>query len=155
FRYYFLREIVPFEDGDITREKFKEAYNANLANGLGNLVSRIMKMSEQYLKSQISNLKSQKLPDNYKKLMENFELSKAMDLIWEKISKLDLRIQETQPFKLIKTDENKAKEILGELVSGLYQIAIMLQPFLPETSEKIIEAVKSNKMPQPLFLRQE
>ena len=155
FRYYFLREIVPFEDGDITREKFKEAYNANLANGLGNLVSRIMKMSEQYLKSQISNLKSQKLPDNYKKLMENFELSKAMDLIWQKISELDLKIQETQPFKLIKTDENKTKEILGELVSGLYQIAIMLQPFLPETSEKIIEAVKSNKMPQPLFLRQE
>lgn len=157
FRYYFLREIAPFEDGDITREKFKEAYNANLANGLGNLVSRIMKMSEQYVKHSVSDTltPSVKLPDDYKKLMENFELSKTMDLIWQKISELDLRIQKTQPFKLIKTDENKAKEILGELVSGLCQIAIMLQPFLPETSEKIIKVIKSNKMPEPLFLRKE
>ncbi len=49
FRYYLAREIDPFEDGDFTEEKFKQAYNANLANGLGNLVSRIMKMSQTYL----------------------------------------------------------------------------------------------------------
>ncbi len=154
-RYYLLREITPFEDGDITKEKFKEAYNANLANGLGNLVSRIMKMSEQYL--EISNLKSQisNLPDDYKKLMDNYELNKTMDLIWQKISKLDLKIQETQPFKLIKTEPEKAKEILRELVSGLNQIAIMLKPFLPETSEKIIKIIEANKMPEPLFLRKE
>ncbi|MFH1956657.1 MAG: methionine--tRNA ligase [Patescibacteria group bacterium] len=148
FRYYFLREITPFEDGDITREKFKKAYNANLANGLGNLVSRIMKMSEQYVRHSVSNTLTPSV-------MSNFELSKSMDLIWQKISELDLRIQETQPFKLIKTDENKAKEILGELVSGLYQIAMMLQPFLPETSEKILKSIETNKMPPPLFLRKE
>ncbi len=152
-RYYFLREITPFEDGDITEEKFKEAYNANLANGLGNLVARIMKMSEQYIKSQISNLKSQNLPEEYKKLMDNFELSKTMDLIWQKISDLDLRIQKTQPFKLIKEDEARAKEVLAELVLGLKEVALMLRPFLPSTSEKILEAIKSNKMPEPLFPR--
>ena len=155
-----MREILPFDDGDITLEKFKEAYNANLANGLGNLVSRVMKLSEQYLKSQISNLsdgkaglKSQKLPEDYKKLMENFELNKAMDLIWQKISELDLKIQETQPFKLIKTDEKRAKEILTELVTGLWDITLMLKPLLPDTSEKIIKAIEANKMPEPLFLR--
>jgi methionyl-tRNA synthetase len=152
-RYYLLREIMPFDDGDITSEKFKEAYNANLANGLGNLTSRIMKMSEQYLQSQISNIKNQKLPDDYKKFMESFELNKVMDLIWEKIGALDLIIQKTQPFKLIKTDEKKAKEILAELVDGLRGIATMLKPFLPDVSGKIMQAVESNKMPEPLFLR--
>lgn len=152
-RYYLLREITAFGDGDITLEKFKEAYNANLANGLGNLVSRIMKMSEQYLR--LGNLVSleTKFPSDYKKTMKNFELNKAMDFIWQKISGLDLRIQETQPFKIIKTDEKRAKEILIELIDGLYNVAEMLKPFLPETSEKILNAVKVNKMPLPLFLR--
>ncbi|NJO55898.1 MAG: class I tRNA ligase family protein, partial [Rhodospirillales bacterium] len=50
-RYYFAREITPFEDGDLTLEKFKESYNANLANGIGNLTSRIMKMAEDNLSS--------------------------------------------------------------------------------------------------------
>lgn len=154
-RYYLLREITPFDDGDITKEKFKEAYNANLANGLGNLVSRIMKMSEKYLESREWKVESGDLSEEYKNFMGNYELSKAMDLIWKKISKLDLKIQETQPFKLIKTEPEKAKEILRELVSGLNQIAIMLKPFLPETSEKIIKAIEVNKMPEPLFLRKE
>ncbi|MFA4890401.1 MAG: methionine--tRNA ligase [Candidatus Paceibacterota bacterium] len=152
-RYYLSREITAFDDSDITLEKFKEAYNANLANGLGNLVSRIMKMSEQHLQSQISNLKSQKLPEDYRKFMENFELNKAMDFIWDKIGALDLKIQKTQPFKLIKTDEKKAKEILTELVEGLHNIAEMLKPFLPQTSEKILHSIETNKMPTPLFLR--
>lgn len=159
-RYYLLREITPFDDGDITKEKFKEAYNANLANGLGNLVSRIMKMSEQYLRRSPTSSATKsdfvaQAPNDYKKLMDNYELNKIMDLIWQKISKLDLKIQETQPFKLIKTEPEKAKEILRELVSGLNQIAIMLKPFLPETSEKIIKAIEANKMPEPLFLRKE
>jgi len=152
-RYYLLREITPFEDGDITEEKFKEAYNANLANGLGNLTARIMKMSEQYLDNKELRIKNYELPNDFKNLMDNFGLNKAMDLIWEKISELDLHIQKTEPFKLIKTDEKKAKEILVELVLGLQNIALMLKPFLPQTSEKILKSVGLNKMPETLFPR--
>lgn len=160
-RYYLLREITIFEDGDITEEKFKEAYNANLANGLGNLTARIMKMSEQYFEVEcLRSLASKNLEalllsgiGDYKKFMDDFELNKAMDFIWQKISDLDKKIQETEPFKLIKTDEKAAKKILLELVSGLFEIAIMLEPFLPETSEKILRAIEANKMPEPLFLR--
>jgi len=78
-----------------------------------------------------------------------------MDLIWRGISALDLKIQETQPFKLIKTDEDRAREILLELVAGLNQIAVMLRPFLPETSEKILDALRQNRMPKTLFPRAE
>jgi len=152
-RYYLLREITPFEDGDITEEKFKEAYNANLANGLGNLTARIMKMSEQYLDNKELRIKNYELPNDFKNLMDNFGLNKAMDLIWEKISELDLHIQKTEPFKLIKTDEKKAKEILVELVLGLQNIALMLKPFLPQASEKILKSIELNKMPETLFPR--
>ncbi len=154
-RYYLAREILTTEDGDITEEKFKEAYNANLANGLGNLVSRIMKMSEQYLPNTnfINSLLS--FSAEYKKAIEDFNLNKAMDIIWESISSLDLKIQESQPFKLIKTDEKKAKKIVQELVQGLCNIAEMLKPFLPQTSKKILKAIETNKMPEPLFLRKE
>jgi len=152
-RYYLLREITPFEDGDITEEKFKEAYNANLANGLGNLTARIMKMSEQYLDNKELRIKNYELPNDFKNLMDNFGLNKAMDLIWEKISELDLHIQKTEPFKLIKTDGKKAKEILVELVLGLQNIALMLKPFLPQASEKILKSIELNKMPETLFPR--
>lgn len=152
-RYYLLREIMPFEDGDITEEKFKEAYNANLANGLGNLTARIMKMSEQYLENKELKIMNNGFSDDFKNKMDNFELNKTMDLIWKKISELDLRIQKTEPFKLIKMDEKKAKEILIELVLGLQNIALMLKPFLPRTSEKILKAIELNKMPETLFPR--
>ena len=155
-RYYLLREITPFEDGDITEEKFKEAYNANLANGLGNLVSRIMKMSENYLAvEEFSDSGSGAADGDFKKFMDGFEFNKAMDGIWKMISGLDAKIQETKPFKLVKTDEKAARRIVRELVSGLGDISVMLKPFLPETADKIKEAIKENKMPKPLFLRAE
>lgn len=155
-RYYLLREISPFEDGDITEEKFKDAYNANLANGLGNLTARIMKMSEQYLAGEAFESDMSEEEGAIAEIgepMENLELNRAMDKIWELVSKLDSRIQKTEPFKLVKTDEEAAKKILRELVGGLKKIALMLAPFLPETSQKILSAIQDNKMPKPLFLR--
>ncbi|MEW5907974.1 MAG: methionine--tRNA ligase [Patescibacteria group bacterium] len=154
-RYYLLREVTLFEDGDITLVKFQDAYNANLANGLGNLVNRIMKMSEQNVKHSVLNILRLGTDVEYRKLMDNFELSKALDLVWVKISELDLRIQATQPFKLIKTDKNKAEKIIRDLIFNLAEIAFLLKPFLPETSDKILKAIELNKMPPPLFLRKE
>jgi len=154
-RYYLLREVTPFEDGDITKEKFKEAYNANLANGLGNLTARIMKMSEQYLDTEDIHLVRSATSDKFDKFMDNYELNKAADIIWEKIAELDLHIQKTEPFKVVREDKEKAKEILRYLVAGLFQVAEMLKPFLPETSDKIMEAVENNKMPSALFARKD
>lgn len=159
FRYYFLREITPFEDGNITREKFKEVYNANLANGLGNLVARIMKMAESYLDSSVGIPQKDgesmfvNSYNDYKKLMASFELNKAMDIIWNFISQIDLHIQKEEPFKLFKTDPEKAKAIVEHLVYDLYEVAMMLRPFMPETSEKILKAIETNKMPPTLFAR--
>ncbi|MFH0803587.1 MAG: methionine--tRNA ligase [Candidatus Tagabacteria bacterium] len=153
-RYYLAREILTTEDGDITEEKFKEAYNANLANGLGNLVSRIMKMASTYLETN-PELPEKSIPENFKEAMNNFEINKATDIIWQKISELDGKIQTAQPFKLVKNDKEAAIKIIKELVVDLYAVARMLNPIMPETSAIIKATVKANKMPTPLFLRKD
>ncbi len=152
-RYFLAREISPFNDGDVTEESFKAAYNANLANGLGNVVSRILKMAETNLSEPVE-IPADTIPEEFKTLLNNFEVQKAADLIWQKISALDERIQLTQPFKLVKEQPEAGKVIIRELVVDLYSIAQMLAPFLPDTSVKIETLIKNNQSPaEPLFAR--
>ncbi len=154
-RYYLLREISSFEDGDMTMEKFKEAYNANLANGLGNLVSRIMKMSQDNLEGPVKVPEFENM-EEYFSIIETFDLKKASDFVWNKIGEMDLFIQQNQPFKLVKTDKEKGREMISDLVVKLYSIARMLNPLLPETSSKIKSLIKENKTPgTPLFARKD
>jgi methionyl-tRNA synthetase len=156
-RYFLLREVGSFEDSPFTIERFRDAYNSGLANGLGNLTSRIMTMAEKHILD--PNYKDKKdivtYPE-YIKVFNEFELKKVMEIIWQQISALDLIIQTELPFKLIKTDIEKGKKIITDLVNQLLIISIMLEPALPETSLKIQELIKQNKKPEtPLFLRKE
>ena len=161
-RYFLLREISPFEDSPFTMERFKDAYNGNLANGLGNLVSRIMTMTETNFDTSPVFIDNIKIEDTtiypgVVSSLRNFNIKEAMDLIWEQISYLDKYIQEQQPFKLIKEDRGKGEKMIREmLIVELYRISIFLRPFLPETSEKIKKLIGENKKPEtPLFLRRD
>jgi len=150
---FFLAKEIGFEDSPFGMERFKDSYNASLANGLGNLTSRVMKMAETNLSSPVL-LKPADFPEDFTELMNSFDIKKASDLIWREISACDAYIQETKPFTLIKTDEAKACGIITELVARLHKIAFMLYPILPQTSDKIMELIKTNKSPvEPLFLR--
>jgi len=153
-RYYLLRHVHPFEDSDMTDEKFKEAYNANLANGLGNLVARVMKMAEEHLDS-APDIPTSSDFGMFKGYIEQFEFQKAMDVIWERIGALDTKITETAPFKLIKENPEEGKKLITELVIELYTIGCILSPVLPDTNEKIKATIKANKMPVTLFPRKE
>ncbi|MFA6416110.1 MAG: methionine--tRNA ligase [Candidatus Paceibacterota bacterium] len=151
-RYFVAGELAMFEDSDFTWERFHDAYNSKLANGLGNLVSRVMKMSESYLPEPVT-VGEVALPDEFKKWLDVFDIGRATDLIWQKITELDLKIQATQPFKLIKEARPAAEKIVAELVQGVAEIAEMLSFIMPATAEKIKVLIKENKMPEPLFLR--
>lgn len=151
-RYYLARHINPFEDSDFTMEKFKDAYNANLANGIGNLTARIIKLAETYLDAPV-NVQNNTIPQEFKDALNNFEVNKATDLVWEHISDLDKYIQDTKPFSIVKCDKEKAVEIIKNITIKLYTIGRMLSPILPQTSEKIKNAIKENKMPESLFMR--
>lgn len=154
-RYFLLREISSFEDSPFTMERFKEAYNAGLANGLGNLASRILTLSEKYLD------KCPEIPEKsdfteYFNFFEKFDIKQAVDFIWNKIGELDKFIQETEPFKVVKVDEKKGEILISEMVVRLYEIARMLNPIMPETNIFLKKLIKENKKPEkPLFLRKE
>jgi methionyl-tRNA synthetase len=152
FRYWVAREISTFDDGDFTWEKFKESYNANLANGLGNLVSRVVKMGEIVdARLPASMIESRVVPRlGY---LDTYEIQKAADAIWKQITEADLYIQQTEPFKKVMTDKEGARRDVVQLLNSLLMIAKQLAPFLPGTSEKILAALKSGKLDTPLFPR--
>ena len=155
-RYYFARELNPFEDSDFTMDKFKDSYNANLANGLGNLTSRILKMSETYLKKPVLSEDKFEFSKEFTEYIEKFELNKAMDFIWYKIGEMDSYIQKNQPFKVVKENSEEGNRMINHLVSELSVVAHLLQIFMPSTSENIKKAIRENKMPEKaLFPRKD
>ncbi|MFA5791929.1 MAG: methionine--tRNA ligase [Candidatus Paceibacterota bacterium] len=154
-RYFLLREISSFEDSPFTMERFKDAYNAGLANGLGNLVSRIMTLSEKYLEK-CPEIEKESDFREYFSFFEKFEIKQAVDFIWNEIGSLDKFIQETEPFKVIKVDEKKGKVLISNMVVRLYRIARMLNPIMPETNILLKKLIKENKKPEePLFMRKD
>jgi methionyl-tRNA synthetase len=152
-RYFFLRHQHPVEDGDFTIERFEEVYTANLVNGLGNLVARVMKLAETHLDEPIKRPEAKGFSKEYTQAIESYEFNKAMDYIWERIGAADQRMTDEAPFKLVKTDPEKAKEIIRELAEEVYSIGRLLNPVMPETNKLVKEAVLANKKPENLFPR--
>ncbi len=153
-RYYLARHISPFEDGDLTAESFKNAYNAHLANGLGNLTSRIMKMAEANL--QPVKLPQLTMPKEFEDALESSDIKSAADVAWTKITSLDLLIQKEEPFKKVKDEATKkhALEVIEGLVVGLAEVCVMLEPILPASAKVIWSCIKENKVPEKaLFMR--
>ena len=151
-RYFLLRHVHPVDDSDVTWERLDEWYTANLVNGLGNLVARVMKLAETNLDEPIE-IPAPGLPEEYFAAIQAFEFNTAMDMVWKRIQEADERITREEPFKVIKEDQESGQKIIRELVSELYWIARMLHPFMPEVNEKIKNAVKENKKPENLFPR--
>ncbi len=158
-RYFVLREFHPFEDTAVSKEKLKEWYNANLANGIGNLVSRVMKMASNYNILSDQNLtrnENDVFVKKYRKAMEICNLSEAISSIWDVISWADRSIQSNQPFKKIKINYSQAKTEIQFLLYDLKLISDLLLPFMPVTAKKIKDLLSNHKSPDtPLFPRKE
>lgn len=147
-RFVLLHEVPAFEDGDITLDSIKSVYTSYLVNGIGNMTSRIMKLATTYNVSPLGSRSITLLN------LEDFNAKAALNTLMYKAGELDKKIQETEPFKVVKTDETKGKEMIGGLLSELHSIAQALEIFMPQTSAKILECIRENKMPEkPLFAR--
>jgi methionyl-tRNA synthetase len=132
------------EDTDVSWEKMIEKYNADLANGLGNLTSRVLKLA-QNLKSQSTEHKSQTNHKQIANFVEKMELSQALDCVWNIIRESNKYIENNKPWNLSKSDFDKFSEVINKSISDLYLISQILSPFLPETSEKIKKALETKE----------
>jgi methionyl-tRNA synthetase len=160
-RYYLLAKIHPFNDSDFTIKDFERVYNGELANGLGNLVSRVENLAYKN-KLDLSKLfKDESLETNetIDDLMTNYRFDQALDCVWIWIHALDRYIDQKRPWEKLKDESNRIlwKIIVGsEAVNGLKRIAQTLLPFLPETAEEIIKRFDVKiikKVGKPLFPR--
>jgi methionyl-tRNA synthetase len=133
-RHYLLRYAVLTEDSDVSEEKLKQAYNSDLANGLGNLVARVAKLCERTGFS-FKEKEELKFSKDIKKAIENYQLNEALKIIWNEISDVDKAINNDQPWKI--EEKEKLEEKLTCYIKSILQIAYELSPFLPETSKKI------------------
>jgi len=150
-RYYLLKEIPSYNDGDFSQSRFVEVYNSELANNLGNLVSRVCKLGD---KLQITNYEL-RIDEEFKKLINQCSFDLTVKWVFEKwIDPTNVRLNETTPWKLEATDPKRI-EILTECVSNLRQAAYHLLPFIPETAQKILDcfAGEIKPLPKALFPR--
>ncbi|RLJ08858.1 MAG: methionine--tRNA ligase [Candidatus Aenigmatarchaeota archaeon] len=143
-RYFLMREIPFGEDGDFSEEALKKRVNGELVSDLGNLVSRVLTLSERY-KGQVKGRDeiSEKL--NFEKInsyMERLELHHALMEIFSFIRAMNKYINEKEPWKM-KGEE--LGNVLYNLLEGLRVVSVLLYPFMPETAEKITEQLGIEK----------
>lgn len=153
---YLLVSQFPFgQDGDFSIDKLTESYNANLANGLGNLIARVAKLSEN------SDLEFETIDDlneiyksEQEKLIEEYGFDLVLQDIWTNdVSAIDKHVDQNQPWTI--KDKDKLKEVLQEEINLIRRLAPKLKPFMPEVSEKIENQFKRPKIKSeaPLFPR--
>jgi methionyl-tRNA synthetase len=138
-RYLIARSFPTENDSDVGIDRFKEKFNADLANNLGNLVSRIVKLAEGIETTEIEN----KLDPKFIELIDNCRFDDAIGLVFEKfIDSSNIRLNETTPWKLEKTDPKRG-ETLTYCINNLKQAALHLKPIIPEVSEKIEKCLEN------------
>ncbi len=150
-RYYLLAKFNPFTDGDFSEEKFKEVYNADLANGLGNLVSRVAKLCEKGNFDFDESI--HRIDKKIAKSIEEFRFDEALKKIFENyVTTLDQKINKEEPWKLEGRD---LEDFLQKAVKNIRTLTFCLLPFLPETANKIEKQFAGPKIKSeaPLFPR--
>ena len=147
FRYYFMRECPFGGDGNFSEERFAEVYNSDLADNLGNLYSRTLSMCVRYFEGNLegasavdttawrAGLDLEALVGDLRGLVGGFEYNVALQRTWlEVLGAANRYIEETKPFRLVKTDREATRAVLVNLAEALRVVAILIKPFLPDTA---------------------
>lgn len=161
FRYFFLRHVPSYGDGDFSWERIEAAYNSELADQLGNAVSRTAAMISRYQQGIIGEIPE---PDHdigpYEESLGNCRFDQALSEIWEQVKGLNQYIDEQKPWQMAKDDSEKdhLAEVLAYCAGSLLEIAELLTPFMPDTAEKITSVFASGvlkPLPDSLFPKHE
>lgn len=157
-RYLLLRHVHPTEDSDVTWERLDEWYTANLVNGLGNLVARVMKLAEEHLPGPVNlHEDDARLEESFSEKLDGFRFHDAFDLVYEHIAKGDEFMTTREPYKGIKSEDvsiqDSARTDIEKLVYLVAKVGAHLVPLMPQTASLILAAVRENKKPENLFPR--
>lgn len=152
-RFFFAHDVPLLDDGEISKDLIVASYNAHLANGIGNLTNRLLKMMISY-DVQFDPIS---IPQNeywnevmgkVGEFLENNDLTGYSNFIWQGFASIDVWIQETEPFKLFKTDPEKAKAVVAEMMKKFYVLVNFAQPILPHGAPEIIKHIETRQMPE-------
>jgi methionyl-tRNA synthetase len=159
FRYYFLRECPFPGDGEFSWDRFRDLYNADLANNLGNLYSRVVKLIAQNFGGHLeatgglepgvlyTDTDLETIVNQIEEHVAGCQYNRALEILWHKVlNPANKYVEDTKPWSLVKTDREAAKRVLYDLVEQLRVAAIVLKPFLPQTAEVLYS---SFNFPQP------
>jgi len=141
-RYFLLREIPSGGDGDFSLDRLTERYNKELGNDLGNLLSRVGKMVEEYADGKVKTGSVSQYDGLVQEIhadTESFAFDKALTKIWTIIADANKYVDAEKPWVLAKDNPEKLPEVLGHLVAVIQLVGTLLTPYLPETSTKIEE----------------
>jgi methionyl-tRNA synthetase len=146
YRYYFLSKFDYGSDGEYSLEHFKEVYNADLANSLGNLVSRTVGLFLQNFDGKLSAckqaattlwLEAKSLDEYEAAILETSSYKQALEMVWKIIFKANQYIEQSKPWELVKTDKLACENVIRELIASLRIVSLLLKPFTPKVAEKI------------------
>jgi methionyl-tRNA synthetase len=157
-RYFLMRE-VPFDShGDVSEEKLRARYEGDLANGLGNLVSRVTTLVEKYLDGVIPRgtvQDQQFIPESIVEEISQYKFHDALAEIWKEVARANKIVDETKLWELGKTDLEEFTRVSKEVLVIIETVAHQLLPFIPESAQKILDAVTAEKITKagPLFPR--
>jgi methionyl-tRNA synthetase len=157
-RYFLLREVPFGQDGDVSEEKIRARYEGDLANGFGNLVSRVTTLIEKYLDGIIPENTPGTFHGNEEEvqsLIAHYRFHDALVKIWEWVAEANKKVDESKLWELGKSDLESFARISKELVLSMDAIARNLQPFMPDISKQVLDALAAStitKVP-PLFPR--
>lgn len=135
-RYFLLSEFAFGEDGDFSIKRLEERYTSDLANGLGNLVSRTSNLLEKNdISLTLKKNSDKQLVKAFQKEMEICGFNEALGLLWNKLRESDEFLSIKAPWKMENKDE--IKKVLEVVSQNIYDVALLLKPFMPETAKKI------------------
>ncbi len=155
-RYAFLRSLPAANDGDMSLEKMEERY-ADLANGLGNLVSRVAAMANKYFDGNISPVMITEEEPKLAEAIATYDCKSYIDSVWTWVDCANAKIDTDAPFKLVKTNEAAAKTSLEVVAGYIVAVATALAPVIPDASAKILAAYRADHVDNvtPLFPRRD
>ena len=142
-RYYLLRCVSPFDDGDFSSERLLNAYNAELANGLGNLASRLTTLAERGEYGAFAAETVPVPPDGFEEALARHEFDRGLNCLWEVIGRVNREVDAERPWELLKEDRTEAlNPLIDRWLTELYRIGYWLQPFLPEAGARVLEGLR-------------